>query len=145
MARGEDHLTFRAGQLVVTADPGVGDEYLARVLRPILAGTKARNPVVEILRILRYPAQRAVAWPDVATENPPLTFGALVRMPVARSPGPEDLRFGSWEESLAAALADAMGAAAGPEETEILKRHAAGAFRGRRAILHYSRWTLWQP
>lgn len=130
---------------MVTADPCVGDEYLARVLRPILAGTKARNPIVEILRILRYPAQRAVVWPDVATENPPLTFGALVRMPAIRDPGPEDLRFDSWEASLAAALAAAMAADPSAAEAEILRRHAAGVFHGRRAILHYSRWTLWQP
>lgn len=136
--------TYRVGQLVVVRDPEIGDEYLARVAQEIRPGTHARNPIVEILRILAYPMQHAVLWTDVPNENPPLKAGTLCRMPVARPPGQADLRFDSWEASLAAALSAAMGAARSEAETEILRRHAAGTVRGRRAVLIYKRWQLWQ-
>ena len=135
---------FTRGQLVVVQDPEIRDEYLAKIVRKIRPGTHARNPIVEILRILRYPIQRAVLWTDVSDEHPPLHEGDIVRMPVARAPREDDLRFSTYAESFSAAISAAMTAASG-EELAILWRHAGGQFRGRGAILHYARWQLWQP
>ena len=134
---------YRRGQLVVVADPDIRDEYLARVAQEIRPGTHARNPIVEIMRILRYPVQRAVLWADVPDEHHPLREGDLCRMQVVRAPREDDLRFSSYAASFSAAISAAM-TAAGGEELAILWRHAGGEFRGRRAILHYKRWQLWR-
>ena len=126
---------------MVVRDPEIGDEYLARVVRSIRPGTHARNPLVEILRILVYPSQHAILWPDVPDGHPPLHVGTLCRMPVARDPRGEDMRFGSWEESLAASTAAAMAAADG-EELELIKKHAAGKTRRQRSIPIYRRTDI---
>ena len=136
---------YRVGEMVIVRDEDIGDEYLARVAQEIMPGTQATNPIVEVLRILRYPMQHSVLYPEIPDEHPPIRAGTLCRMPVARAPCGADLRHDSWEASLAEALADALGKTKSEEEQAILRRHADGCFRGRRAILTYKRWELWQP
>lgn len=133
------------GEMVIVRDEKIGDEYLARVAQEIRLRTQAKNPIVEILRILRYPMQHSVLYPEIPDEHPPIRAGTLCRMPVARAPCGADFRHDSWEASLAEALADALGETKNAEEQAILRRHADGDFRGRRAILTYKRWELWQP
>lgn len=136
---------YRVGELLVVSDENIGDEYLARVVQEIMPGTHAENPIVEVLRILKYPMQHTIVYPEIADEHPPIMAGTLCRLHPARAPCPEDLRHDSWEASFAEALANALGAAGSKAEGEILRRHADGCFRGRRAILTYKRWQLWQP
>ncbi len=136
---------YRVGELLVVSDEDIGDEYLARVAQEIRPGTHAENPIVEVLGILKYPMQHTIVYPEIADEHPPIMAGTLCRMPVARAPCGEDFRHDSWEASLAEALAEALGKTENEEEQAILRRHADGVFRGRRAILTYKRWQLWQP
>ena len=71
--------------LIVAGVPEIGDEYLGTVLEA--AGGNVfpeRLPAVRLLRMLRYPNQRAIIWPDVPNVNAPLPGGAAARIRVLR-------------------------------------------------------------
>ena len=72
-------------RLVVVGQAGTGEAYLARWLGRFARGHGPETmPVTRLLRMLRYPDQRALSWPDVVCEFPPLPGAAFVRLPVIR-------------------------------------------------------------
>lgn len=119
--------------------------YLARLLDDSDRGHGAQlRPLVEILRVWRYPRQRALAHPEIPLELPPVGAGAITRMAVIRlATGAELERFPSWQESRDAALNAALKEAQSEGERAILLRHLAGEYRRKRRILTYQSWE-WQ-
>lgn len=74
-----------ADRLVVAGSPEIGDQYLARRIQETGQGVfPERVPLVRLLRMLRFPAQHAILWPDVVSENAPLPGGAAARLPILR-------------------------------------------------------------
>lgn len=125
----------RTSRLVIAGDPGFGDEYLARVVDARAHGhDPAPDPIVEIVRLLKYPAQRAIAPPHAAHEAPPLPAGCICRLPILRT-APDTV---PDQDPLDAAIREARTEA----EREILLRHREGVIRGRRAVMTYSRADL---
>ena len=83
--------------LVVVGARDVGEEYLARWLGHFTLGHDPRiNPVTRILRMLRYPDQSALIWPDVICERPPLRWLSVVRIPLIREATMTDAAALSW-------------------------------------------------
>lgn len=107
----------------------------------------ARNPILEVLRVICYPMQRAILWPDMACENAPLPEGCICRLRVYGPAGPETaaayLATG-YAETLREALVDAICEAVcrgSAEEACTLLRHLRGEYyRTRRAVKTY-KWT----
>lgn len=120
-----------------------GEEYLCEVVDASRHGSREVNPVVRVLRVLRYPCQHAIYWPDVAVEIPPVEAGCVCRLPFLRqATGEEALRFASYETSLAAALRNALQAEPCPEGREIILRHMAGEYRRPRKLLRLKPWEI---
>ena len=84
-------------RLIVVGERGVGEEYLARNLGHHVLGHDPRiSPVSRILRMLRYPDQHAIIWPEIICELCPLPGGAIVRLPVIRRAAMTDMAALSW-------------------------------------------------
>lgn len=131
---------FEKGDLVVAGMPELDDEYLARVERVDPRGCRV-NPILRVLRILRYPRQRAV-YVDVPNENAPCMVNQLCRMPVLRMAIPAEInRFPDWDTSFAACLRERM-AAAPADQREILERHLLGDIKSHRAMLTYHEYEI---
>ena len=125
-------------RLAVAGDESFGDEYLVRVLDAEAHGhDPVIHPLVQIISIIRYPAQRAVLWPDVAHEAPPLKAGLICRLGVIREAGEEDAACTDYKKSLDTCLERAIREARTDAERAILRRHAAGILKGQRAVKAY--------
>ena len=133
--------------LVIAGDEETGEEYLAELLDDSPRGhDPAPNPIVRILRVVRYPNQRAIAHPEIATEFPAIEFGTILRMQVLREP-PKGLQEiiasqGSsskdYECSMRGAIKQAIREARSEEERSILYRHLSGDFRRKRAFVRFT-------
>lgn len=115
-------------------DDDLMDEYVAH-----RAGTQmdGANPIVRVDQILRYPIQHALAWPDVAVDNPPFMGGELCQLTFVRAVSAPP--FESYAESFAAALAAAMEKArrdGRTDELAILLRHQRGIYRAQTRNIH---------
>lgn len=130
---------------VLCGDEENGEMYLARLLDASDRGHEGPlRPLVRILRVWRYPRQRALAHPEIPLELPPIEEGVICRMTVIRAAAEEEMeRFSSWQESRDAALAAAFQEAQSEAERAILRRHKAGVFLRERRILTYRPWE-WQ-
>ena len=92
-------------RLVVVGQAGTGEAYLAEWLgRYTQAHGEAILPVSRILRMLRYPDQAALIWPEVICEFDPLPAGALVRLPVIREALMSDRAALDWFRDYAASV-----------------------------------------
>ena len=120
-----------------------GEEYLCEVVDASRHGSREVNPIVRVLRVLRYPCQHAIYWPDVAVEIPPVEAGCVCRLPFLRqATGEEALRYASYETSLAAALRNALQAEPCTAGQEIILRHMAGEYRRPRKLLRLKPWEI---
>lgn len=122
-------------EYLIAGDPELEDGYLAREEPSLLH--YVQNPLVRVLRIVRYPIQHAIMFPEIANENTPVPEGSVCRLARIRAASEDEARellALSWEESLARALA-AYEEAAPDGEREILERHRRGDFRKKRAII----------
>ena len=130
--------------LVICGRYDLGEEYLAELVNAsrdrVHPGV---NPIVKVLRVMRYPQQHAIYWPDVAIEIPPIREGAYVRLEVHR-PATEDeaRRFRTYADSLRWAQEHALDRAETEAEREILRRHLAGEYRRQRKARYFSAWEL---
>ena len=129
-----------ADRLIVIYSPEIRDEYLAAWVGLIGRGYAPETlPASRILRLLRYPMQRAVIWPDVPSANDPLPGGAVVRLPVLREATAEDMaaleRFRDYAASVRAGAFAALGEGLPPGEARIITLQLAGKRRGTRAVL----------
>ena len=126
--------------LVIAGDAETGEEYLARIVDDRAHGhDPPPRPIVEVLRVVRYPNQRAIADQDVPMEFPAIGAGTLCRLDVIREPAEEEraLFARSPEEAMALAIQRAMEEARNDGERAILSRHAAGEFGRRRLIVAF--------
>ena len=129
-----------AERLVVIHSPEIRDEYLAAFMGLTGLGYDPHTlPASRILRLLRYPVQRAIIWPDVPSENAPLPFGAVVRLPVLREATEQDRqaleRFRDYAASVRAAALAALGENIPPGERRLIALQLAGRRRHPRAVL----------
>ena len=127
-------------KLVIAGDRETGEEYLARIVDGEAHGhDPPPNPIVEILRAVRYPNQRAIADKHVAVEFPAIGAGTLCRMGVIREPadGERALLAISAEDALQRAVRRAIMETDNEEERDILSRHVAGETGRGRVIVTF--------
>ena len=127
-------------RLVVIRSTEIRDEYLAAWMGLTGLGYDARTlPASRILRLLRYPLQRAIIWPDVPSANRPLPYGAVVRLPVIREATEADrealARYADYAASVRAAALRALGEDIPPGEKRLIGLQLAGSRRGARAVM----------
>lgn len=133
--------------VIIAGDEETGEEYLAELLDDSPRGhDPTPNPIVRILRVVRYPNQRALAHPETAMEFPAVEFGTILRMQVLREP-PKGLQEiiaskGSsskdYEYSMSGAIRQAIREARSEEERSILYRHLSGDFRRKRVFIRFT-------
>lgn len=122
------------GTLIVVHDPDLLDVYIGQLANDVIDVIHP-NPLIYVCRIMRYPIQHAVLWPDVANENQPMREGVLCQLSFLRYPTQDESALsGSYEESLHDALLEAIREAeeSGRQDMiAILRRHQEGVFGGR--------------
>lgn len=129
-------------RLVIAGDEEHGDRYLARIIDDSARGHDPKpNPIVEIVTILSYPAQRSISIPGVCHETPPLREGTICRLAVMQDPaGPGD--YLPYDQALRACQERALSEARSEDEREIIRRHMGGDVRGIRAVLTFKRHDI---
>ena len=129
-------------RLVIAGDAEHGDRYLARIIDDSARGHDPKpNPIVEIISILSYPAQRAISIPGVCHETPPLREGTICRLAVIEDPaGPGD--YLPYDQALRACQERALSEARSEGEREIIRRHMDGDVQGQRAVLTFKRHEI---
>ena len=126
-------------ELVVVGQEGTGEEYLAAWIGRCVMGHGERIlPVSRILRVLRYPDQAALIWPDVLCEIPPLRHGAFVRLPVIREATLSDQAALTWFRDYGASLRwaalEAIGRARTEDERIMIALQLAGRRKRQRSV-----------
>ena len=129
-----------ADRLVVIRSPEIRDEYLARYLGLINPGALRETlPASRVLRVLRYPEQHAIIWPECPNENRPLPYLAVVRMPILREATPEDAgaleRYRDYAASVRAAAVSALAGEIPEAERHLIRLELAGRKKRTRAVL----------
>lgn len=129
-----------ADRLIVIYSPEIRDEYLAAWVGLIGRGYAPETlPASRVLRLLRYPMQRAVVWPDIPSPNDPLPGGATVRLPILREATEADrealTRWADYAASVRAGAVAALGGDLPAGERRIIALQLAGSRRGKRAVL----------
>lgn len=124
--------------LIVAWCPEIGDRYLGRVIQEERRGWPPEMlPAVRVLRMLRWPDQRAVIWPDIANEVDPLPGGVAARLHVLRAAEADERRqmiLADWWASLRRCGLEAIRAARSEREREIIRLQLAGRRNGRRSV-----------
>ncbi len=131
-------------ELVICGRPDLGEEYLCERLDDGQHGHAGTvNPIVRVLAVLRYPAQRAIYWPEVVSEVAPVPGGCICRLPFLRTATAEEgARYGSWAESAAALQRDYLTRCENAAEREIIQRHMNGKYRRRGSVRVYKGYEL---
>lgn len=127
-------------ELVVAGSEEIGDRYLCARIREAHRVTRPEMlPAVRLLRMLRWPDQRAILWPDVPNENDPLPGGAAARLRVYRPAGEGErarlILDCDWAASLRRCGLEALRAARSAREREIIALQLAGRRCGRRSTM----------
>ena len=118
-------------RLILAGDPDLEDIYLCEIVRP--ADHLAPNPLVRVLRVIRYPIQHAIMLPDVVNENAPIWEGTVCRLTALGEASSEDLTL-SYAESLRKAQEEYISRAP-PEEQLIVRRHMRGIYGKKRVVI----------
>lgn len=121
-------------RLILAGDPDLDDVYLCEIVRP--ADHLTPNPLVRVLRVLRYPIQHAIMLPDVVNENAPVREGTVCRLTALGEPHPP-LRGSltlTYAESLRRAQEEYISRAP-PEEQLIVRRHMRGIYGKKRVVI----------
>lgn len=135
---------------MICGRPDLGERYLCAL---VARGRHGADPIVRVLAVVRYPRQHALYWPDVAIEIPPVEAGCVCRLHLygravlvgrrgrltgamrMRRQAPIRLYALSLKRAQRAALAREAG-----EAREIIRRHIAGEYRRRRAVVRLRGW-----
>lgn len=118
-------------ELILAGDPDLEDLYLCEVVKP--ADHLTPNPLVRVLRILRYPIQHAIMHPEDPNENVPIAAGTVCRL--TEMEGSRQQAAGnSYEESLRLAQEEYLRRAP-PGEAEIVRRHLRGEYGKKRVVV----------
>jgi len=128
----------REQRRAIAWDAEHGDSYLVDIIDDEAHGHDPKpNPIVKILQILSYPAQRAIAHPETAHETPPLPDGCYCRLPIlAEAPSMAGIPIDRGK-AMRDAMRQAMDEARSDQEREIIRRHMAGDIRGTRAVVTF--------
>ena len=121
-------------ELIAAGDPDLGDLYLCEIVQA--ADHLTPNPLVRILRVIRYPIQHAVLLPDVVNENAPIPEGTVCRLE-AMGNGQEAIEGCqglTYDESLRIAQEEYLQRAP-PGEAEIVRRHLRGEYGKKRVVI----------
>lgn len=113
--------------------------YLGRVLPEDRRGSpREMLPAVRLLRILRWPGQRAIIWPEVVCENDPLPAYCAARLRVIGQAGDDERRRLVTDCDYGASLRRcgkiALSAAETQRERMIIALQLAGRRTGRRSV-----------
>lgn len=131
------------GRLVLAGDPETGEIYAAQVIDEEKHGHGPETlPLVRLLRVARYPDQRAIQQKDVALELPAIAFGTYLRMAILKELDEREktaFLSVSWEKSLRDAQKQALKDAANEKEQEIIRRHLDGEVLRERRVRSYTR------
>lgn len=132
------------GRLLIVGEREFEEEYLAELVDDDPRGHHPPpHPIVRILRVLRYPVQRAIMIPGVAHSVPPIREGTVCRMPVLREAAAEEAeRFSSYAESLRRAWEQALREARSDGERELLRRQQEGKMQYTRRLVEFRPWEI---
>ena len=123
-------------ELIAAGDPDLGDLYLCEIVQA--ADHLTPNPLVRILRVVRYPIQHAVLLPDVVNENAPIPEGTVCRLEEIgnRDQGidVEQLLSLTYAESQRLSAEEYLRRAP-PGEAEIVRRHLRGEYGKKRIVI----------
>lgn len=119
--------------MILAGDKDLNDLYVCEVVKP--ADHLTPNPLVRVVKVIRYPVQHAVMLPDVINENAPITEGTVCRLESFGEAGSQGEGL-TYEESLRAAQESYL-ANAPPGEAEIVRRHMNHDFRKRRVLIRH--------
>ena len=120
-------------RMILAGDPDLGDLYLCEVVRP--ADHLAANPLVRVMRILRYPIQHAIMLPDVVNENAPIPEGTVCRLTeMGAAEGCETVLSLTYAESQRLSAEEYLRRAP-PGEAEIVRRHLRGEYGKKRIVI----------
>lgn len=125
----------------IAGSPESGEEYLVSVLDDSAHGHfPVPCPIVQVLRVAKYPCQRAIAHPEIPVEIPPVPPGSLCRLRVIRPAADDEkaLLDLTWTQAAARAIGRSMEETDSQEEKNILLRHLAGDIRRKRAVLSFT-------
>ena len=130
-------------RLVLAGDPETGEIYAAQVIDEEKRGHGPETlPMVRIMRVARYPDQRAIQHPETALDLPALDHGQYIRMAILKeltANEREAFLSRTWKESLRYAQKQALREAKSEKEKEIVRRHLDGEYRRRRRLRSYTR------
>lgn len=91
--------------LIIVGRKDLQEEYVAEIMHTEKQLTgPGLDPIVRILRILRYPAQHAIYFPTIPMSVSPVPGGTICRLPYIRDASDDEIRrFPNYGESLVAA------------------------------------------
>ena len=118
--------------LITAGDPDLEDLYLCEIVKA--ADHLAANPLVRVLRIVRYPIQHAIMLPDVVNENVPVPEGTVCRLTETEAGDHEELLSLTYAESQRLSAEEYLRRAP-PDEAEIIRRHLRGEYGKKRVVI----------
>ena len=129
-------------RLALVGDPETGEIYAAQVVDEEKRGHGEETlPLVRIIRVARYPDQRAIQDHTVTLELPALAYGTILRMRILKELSDEEreaLLSRPWKQSLRDAMKQALRDAANEKEREIIRRHLNGEIWRQRRVKSYT-------
>jgi len=124
--------------LLVCGRSDLGEEYLCELVGAGQHGHAGTvDPIVRVVGLLRYPRQRAIAFPDIVSEVSPVPPGTVCRLPVIRKATISDRPL-----DVCTACKQLLRACRDEAERAILERHLAGEFRPRKSLRTYKDYEL---
>lgn len=132
-------------RFAIAGDLETGEEYLVSVLDDAAHGHfPVPFPIVRVLRVAKYPHQRAIADPEIPFEIAPIPSGTVCRLSVIRTAAEDEKALLNLTEAQAAARAirRAIQETGSQAEKEILFLHLAGDIRRRRVLVTFSHHDL---
>ena len=130
-------------RLALVGDPETGEIYAAQVVDEEKRGHGPETlPMVRLIRVARYPDQRAIQDHTVTLERPALSYGTILRMAILKELSDEEREAflsQSWKQSLRDALKQALREAKNEREKEIIRRHLDGQVWRERRVRSYTK------
>lgn len=130
-------------RLALVGDPETGEIYAALVIDEEKRGHGHQTlPLIKIMRVARYPDQRAIQDHSVTLEMPALAFGTITRMAILKELSDKEREAflsRTWKQSLRDAQKQALRDAANEREKEVIRRHLDGDVWRKRIVKTYTR------